>query len=250
MNDKTRENGYFEACVNANAYRKTAADSALIEQAQATAREHLPPGNVRWAGSVYKGTAIKGSDLDALFGSTEAVTTQARAAFAEGLKSVTGRSVRVLRHVVRVEPAEGLPRFDVAFQNAEFGCRAPPDDSRFRERAVRGSTVRALKVWTRRSQNLPRVPGWALEALVVGLDQQAEAELPLPTFDRIVAWLATTAKPDNVLALVKPHASPVWRPEWETRLQGQVIALGNAARSLRRHRARIELGSQKLSRPG
>ena len=226
-------NGHFVAYVNHQAPRRTADDRALMVRVRELVRVTVPSSQVNWAGSQRKGTAIAGSDLDMCVESRKPVTEGDRRRLRDALEEGLSRPVRVLSHALRM-PAQGeAPKVDLAFANAAFGSRPLPDASEFEDRPPRQTAARALKLWLR-SGGLPRVGGWAIEALVVGLDPPGKTRDPLELFLRIVAWLDERANPAAVEGILRPAAHPRWNPAWSTGLPGSLEAIGNHARRLRR----------------
>lgn len=229
----SRANGYFEAFVNQHAYRTTPEDKALIAEATEAVRQVVPGGQLRWAGSQRKGTAIIGSDLDLCMESSVPVTESVRRELRTVLATRLGREARILSHAIRLPAGGGRLKVDVAFANAAFGNRPLPDTAAFHDRRARQATARALKLWTR-SGNLPHLPGWVIEALVVHLDPNVASVLPLELFRKVVGWLETSATPAVIEGVLKPAAHPRWNPAWSAKLPGQVQAIQNHARALLR----------------
>ena len=226
-----RQNGLFESFVNQRTYSEKAEDRALIVQITEAVRSVLPGAGVRWAGSQYKQTAVKGSDLDMCIESNSPVTESQRRALRRALADALHRPVSVQSHALRVAAGEAGPKVDVCFGNAAFGSRPLPDATEFRDRRARQMAARALKLWIRGSR-LPAVPGWAIEALVVHLDTQPGSFGPLELFIRVVTWIATKATPQSVEGVLRPAAKPAWNAAWKNRLGGRLEALQNSARSL------------------
>jgi hypothetical protein len=112
------------------------------------------------------------------------------------------------------------------------GARPLPDLAEYDKRPTRKAAARALKLWSR-ARNLPSIPGWAVEALVVHLDSTQQAE-SLRLFMRIICWLDEKATPAAVEGVLKPAAFPRWNPDWSKKLPGQLEALKNQARALRK----------------
>jgi hypothetical protein len=229
----SRANGYFEAFVNEQAYRPSAEDRALVDRITRVVQSAVQGGQVRWAGSQRKGTAVVGSDLDLCVESTEIVTERQRRDLRAVLASDLGRPAVVLSHAIRLPADGGRLKVDVAFANAAFGSRPLPDTAAFHDRRARQATARALKLWTR-AGNLPHLPGWVIEALVVHLDPNVAAALPLELFRKVVGWLEASANPAVIEGVLKPAAHPRWNPAWSAKLPGQVQAVQNHARALLR----------------
>lgn len=228
-----RNNGLFEAFINARAYRATGADRALIAALNEIVGGVLPASQVRWAGSQRKGTAIAGSDLDVVVESRDPVTEAKRRTLRSQLEAQLGRPARVLSHAVRLPEHEEAPKVDVAFANAAFGSRPLPDLGEYHNRPNRQAAARALKLWSR-AGNLPFITGWAVEALVVHLDSPPQKLPPLPLFVRIIGWIDEKATPAAIEGVLRPAAFPRWNPDWSSRLPGRLEALANHARALRR----------------
>ena len=226
-----RANGYFEAFVNSRATSVGSVEKALMGQIVPVVQRVIPRSQVRWAGSQRKGTAVVGSDLDMCVESPDPVTEALRRDLRAALEASIGRAVHVRAHVVRVGSGAGLPKLDIAFANAAFGSRPLPDLSEFKDQRGRQVAARALKLSTR-SGGLPRVPGWALEALVVHLDAPS-GRGGLELFQRINGWLeaATPAAIEGVLR----HANfGRWNPVWSAGVPGTLEALRNQTKALRR----------------
>lgn len=229
----SRANGYFEAFVNRHADRPGADERALIDAVSQVVRGVVPSSQVRWAGSQRKGTAIAGSDLDLCVESGDLVTERQRRDLRAALALALGRPAVVLSHAVRLPATAASPKVDISFANAVFGSRPLPDTAPFHARPARQTAARAFKLWTRDAP-LPRVPGWAVEAVVLHLDQAPSSPPPLDLFLRIVAWLDERATPAAVEGVLRPAASPRWDPAWSGRLSGRLEALRSHARALRR----------------
>jgi hypothetical protein len=195
-------------------------------------REVISKSEVHWAGSYPKSTAIVGSDLDMCVRTTEPVTLAQRRDIRTRLEAKLARQAIILSHVVRMPASGGAPKVDVAFANAAFGARVMPDGAEFHNLPARQLAARALKIWTR-GGNLPKIPGWAIEALVVHLDAARQPD-GLVLFTRIVGWLETSATPAAVESFLRHANAERWNPVWSARLAGSLIALENHARALRR----------------
>lgn len=229
----SRANGYFEAFVNRHAYRPGPDDRGLIEEVTGVVRANVPGSQVRWAGSQRKGTAIAGSDLDLCVETSSPVTEARRRDLRSTLASALDRPAIVLSHAIRMPPHAGKTKVDIAFANAAFGCRPLPDAGEFHDQRSRQAAARALKLWTA-AAHLRSISGWAVEALVVHLDANPGTLNPLDLFLRIIDWLGERATPQAVEGVLRPAAFPEWNPEWSKRLPGQLEAVSNQARSLRR----------------
>lgn len=227
-----RANGYFEAFVNEQAYRPSAEDRALVDRITRVVQSAVQGGQVRWAGSQRKGTAVVGSDLDLCVESTEIVTERQRRDLRAVLASDLGRPAVVQSHVIRLPAAEARPRVDLAFTNAAFGSRPLPDIDAFHDNRARQASARAMKLWARGAR-LPPLPGWVIEALVVHLDQGSPDRLPIELFLRILAWLEERATVASIEGVLRPAAHPRWEAAWSERLPGRLEAVRNQARSLR-----------------
>ncbi len=231
-----RQNGLFESYVNSQSYRATAEDRALMAALQGFVSEVIPSSQVRWSGSQKKGTAIIGSDLDVIVESREPVTEAHRRALRSHLEPRLARPARVLSHVIRL-PAHGTSaKVDIAFTNAAFGSRLLPDLTEYHNRPNRQAAARALKLWSR-AGNLPFLPGWTVEALVVHLDASPQTLAPLPLFSRVIGWLADKATPTAIESVLRPAAHPRWNPDWSSKLPGRLEAIQNHARALQRRTA-------------
>ncbi len=226
-------NGYFEAFVNTRAYRRTREDNALMQQLTRSARSVLPASQLRWAGSQRKNTAIDGSDLDLCLESSVPVTVAQRKRLRATIERDLGRPARIQSHAVRLPAHHGAAKADIAFANAAFGSRPLPDSGPFHDQRARQAAVRALKIWTRAGE-LPWVSGWAVEALVIGLDPNPGQHSPLGLFLRVVGWLTERASPEAVESILRPAAFPAWNDAWSAKLPGRLTALKNHARALQR----------------
>lgn len=229
---KEKANGFFEAFVNSRAATLGPAEKAAMLAVLPLVQAASPRSQVRWAGSQRKGTGIVGSDLDICVGCAEPVTEAARRALRAELARTMGRQVTIHTHVVRVAAGAGLPKIDIAFANTAFGCRPLPDLAEFKDRAPRQSAARALKLWTR-SAALPRVPGWALEALVVHLDAPA-GRSGLALLQRILAWIESTATPASVEGVLRHANFGSWNPAWSPKARRTLEALRQQSVALRR----------------
>ena len=230
-----RADGYFEAFVNQQAERQSTDDRLVMKQIIASVSATIPRSQVQWAGSQRKGTAIAGSDLDMCVESRDPVSEAQRRDLRGALQKDLGRPAIILSHAIRL-PAHGSQRkTDIAFANAAFSSRPLPDTSDFRDHRSRQLAARALKIWTR-SGNLPWVSGWAVEALVVHLDQSPNSLSGLGLFQRLLEWMAEKATPAAVEGVLRPAAHPRWNDDGSTRLPGRLEALKNNARALQRRR--------------
>lgn len=228
-----RNSGLFDAYVNSHAYHTTPEDRAFIARMNDIVPEVIPGSQVRWAGSQRKGTAIDGSDLDLVVESRDPVTEAQRRVLRARLEERLKRTAKILSHAVRLPAHEGHPKVDVAFANAAFGSRPLPDLSQYHNQPTRQAAARALKLWSR-AGNIPFLPGWVVEALVVHLDPPTQRLAPLQLFLRIITWLDEKATPAAVESVLRPAAFPRWDPAWSERLPGRLEALRNHARALRR----------------
>ncbi len=203
-----------------------------MEHVTDAVRGVITGSQVRWAGSQRKGTAIQSSDLDLCVESRAPVTVAQRRALRAALEVGLRRPAVILSHAVRL-PSEGdLRKVDIAFANAAFGSRPLPDPEPFHDKRARQHAARALKLWSR-SANVPHMPGWAVEALVVHLDPPEAQRTPLELFVRILSWLDERASPPAVESVLRPAAFPEWNVAWSERLPGRLEAIQNHARSLR-----------------
>ena len=228
-----REHGLFEAFVNAHAHRITSKDRELMGEITRLSRAILPGSQVRWAGSQRKGTAILESDLDLCLESREPVTEAMRRKLRTQLEEGMGRAARILSHVIRLPASDERPKVDLAFANAAFGSRPLPDPGPFHDQRSRQAAARAIKLWTR-TEGLPRVPGWVVEAMVLHLDTPPRSMHQLELFLRIVGWIEEKATPSAIEGVLRPDAFPRWNPQWSSSLPGGLEALKNHARALRR----------------
>jgi hypothetical protein len=151
----TRANGYFEAFVNARAFRPGPPEHALMAGVTEIVRTVIPRSQVRWAGSQRKGTAIADSDLDLCVESGDAVTEANRRELRGELDRRLARPARVLSHAIRLPADIGRPKVDIAFANAAFGSRPLPDAASFHDRKARQATARGLKLWSRGAKRAP-----------------------------------------------------------------------------------------------
>jgi len=229
----TTPNGLFEAYVNRNAYTTNPADRTLMQELTLVARATLGSAEVHWAGSVAKGTAIAGSDLDVCVKTSTPVTEAQRRVLKQAFETKLRRVARIHSHVIRLPAHDGRPKLDIAFANAAFGSRPLPDLAPFKNQPARQAAVRAFKLWTRHG-NSPRVPGWAVEALVAHLAPLDGEARPLEAFRKLIGWLASKASPAVVEGVLRGAALPGWNEAWSTPLPGQLEALKNGARALLR----------------
>ncbi len=217
--------GYFEAFANAIAWRKSKEDNMRIHRISMIVQQDLR-GQTFLAGSQRKHTSIMGSDIDLCVTTPEPVTTTQRKALARRLETEFGWPAQPGAHVVRVTPATGEPHIDIAFANATFGSRPLPDPAPFRI-PRRQHAARVLKWWLR-EKRLPHVGGWAVEAVVLRLDQKGETGAQL--FLRILAWLDKSANPSAVESILRPAAHPRWPSAWSRGVPSRLEAIRNAAR--------------------
>lgn len=230
----TRANGYFEAYVNLHSSTIGEADRAFIARLNELVPETLPGARVRWAGSQRKSTAIEGSDLDVCIEHEVPVTEKQRKQLRAALERALARPAVVLSHAIRLPATNDAPRTDIAFANAAFGSRPPPDVKLFHDHRPRQLAARAVKLWTR-APGLPPVAGWVVEALVVYLDA-GEERLPLELFQRVVEWIEHRATPSSIESVLRPAAFPAWNEAWSRKLPGRLTALQNHARALGKRR--------------
>lgn len=228
----TRASGYFEAFVNERAYRSGAPDGALMAAVTGVVHEVIPKSQVLWAGSQRKRTAVAGSDLDLCVASTDPVTEAHRRELRDNLEKALGRPVRIQSHAVRLPSHGDKPKVDIAFANAAFGSRPLPDVATFHDSRARQMAARALKLWSR-GRDVPHLPGWVIEALVLHLDANGDDRPPLDLFLRIIEWLDERATPAAIESVLRPAAFPKWDSRWSARLPGRLEAIRNHARALR-----------------
>lgn len=227
-----RANGFFEAFVNERAYRTNAEDRALAAQITAVVQATVVGGQVRWAGSQRKGTAVVGSDLDLCVESSEIITERQRRELRALLEKELTRPAVIQSHVVRLPAVEGRAKVDLAFTNAAFGSRPLPDTDAFHDNRARQASARAMKLWAR-GVRLPPLPGWVIEALVVHLDHGDADRLPIELFLRVITWLEERATVASLEGVLRPAAHPRWEPAWSERLPGRLEAVRNQAKALR-----------------
>lgn len=187
-------------------------------------------GQVHWAGSQRKGTAIEGSDLDVCVETSLSVSKSQRLHLAQNIESLLQRQTQPRYHVIRVAPRKGSAvHLDIAFSNATFGSRPLPNIEEFESRQVRQQAARALKWWFR-SGNLPSVRGWVIDGLIVSQDNEEKTSYEL--FMKMIQWLADFCTPAEIEFILRPRAVPGWMPEWSDPLDGQLQAIANYARRL------------------
>lgn len=227
-------NGYFIEFINSRAFQAGATEKALMHQGTTIVQKLLPGSEIHWAGSIRKGTAIMSSDLDWCLRSPTPVSIKQRSSLRVALEEHLKRPATILSHVIRLPAQHHTRKVDIAFANATFGNRPLPNTVPFHDQSGRQQATRALKLWTR-SGGLPRIRGWALETLVIGLDTPANKLSGLELFLRMVAWFETT-NPQAIESLLRPAAVPTWKPEWSKGLPGTLVALSNHARALKRRK--------------
>lgn len=223
--------GFFSAFVNANAHRETPEERALMARVGEVSRSVVAGAQVRWAGSQRKRTDIVGSDLDLCLESPRPVTEAQRRDLRTALERSLSRPARVQSHVVRLPATGHQVKVDIAFANAAFGSRPLPDTDAFHNQPHRQCAVRAIKLWTRKG-NLPPVPGWVVEELVVHLDTPSKGLNSLDLVLRVVQWLDTRASASAFESILRPVAQPRWNPDWSRAMPGRIEALRNHARAL------------------
>ncbi len=226
----SKPDGYFEAWANSIAWKKAREDNVLINTISRIVQQELR-GQVHLAGSQRKGTSILGSDIDLCVSTKEPVTLKQRTDLAARLTTELGRTARPGAHIIRVEPPSGGPHIDIAFANAAFGSRPLPNREQFYGAVRRQHAARALKWWLR-ERHLPHVGGWAVEAVVVRLDQNVSTGAEL--FLRILEWLVGSANTQAVESMLRPAAFPKWHPRWSNVVPGRLEAIRNAARRLQK----------------
>lgn len=222
--------GYFEQFANRIVWQESALDRqdvAKISQIVQT----LLRGQTHWAGSQRKSTAIVGSDLDLCINTTSPVTKSQRLELANQLTHGLERSARPHAHIIRIAPRVDSVKIDIAFANAEFGNRPLPDTEEFKD-PRRQQVARLLKTWLR-SPGMPHVSGWAIESLVVALDNRENtAELLF----KIMHWLKGPRTPNDIESILKPRAKPMWNPNWSSGLSGTLQAISNNATNRLNHK--------------
>lgn len=220
--------GLFENWANEIRIKRGPAAAQLMHTVTQVVQQMFG-GQVHWAGSRHKATAIEGSDLDMWVDTRKPVTLKERRALAARLQEVTRRTTTVRSHVVRVGASGALPKVDIAFGRGAFGTRSAPDGSDFHAQPARQQAARALKFWAR-GRNFRWASGWALERMVVHLDpNQNQAGLDL--FLRVIEWLAERANPGAVEAILIKYTETDLRRD---QLGGRLEALKNDARRIRR----------------
>lgn len=232
----SRENGFFEAFINENVQKLSASDRKIMQQVTVIIRETLKKeyqmtSQVHWAGSQRKNTSTIASDLDFCVETKEPINTSQRKKLRVELEKKLNRPVRILSHAIRIPEQRKNPKVDIAFSNAAFGSRPLPDKKPFKNNKARQMTVRALKIWGK-SARLPRLSGWAVEALVIFFDSKNHKE-PLGLFLNVVKWIETCS-PQSVESILRPHAKPKWDPKWSKPLAKRLESFRNGARALLR----------------
>lgn len=134
-----------------------------------------PDTRVSVAGSVVKGTAVKGSDLDLLVHTAEPVTLAQRVKLETRLKqhrSLNAAHVVLKKLAIHVN-ALGCD-VDVVFGNTvEFGMRPPADERIAVDAAVRHA-AQALNLWAA-AHRARKVPGHQLENLALHCRKMSSA---------------------------------------------------------------------------
>lgn len=225
-------NGYFLDYVNRQAATIGPKERALMAQVTEVSRGLIHGATLHWAGSQRKGTAVHGSDLDMCLDAPAPVSLAERRALRSALAGALGRDARVQSHVLRVAAGSGVPKLDIAFARAAFGDRPLPALAAYQGQPARQAAARAMKLWTR-AGGLPHVSGWAVEALVVHLDQPG-GRPALELFRRVLGWLEATAKPSDIEAVLRAANHGQWPPAWSAAVPGRLEALKNAARAIQR----------------
>ncbi len=219
--------GYFEQWANQIRWSESEEDRAEMARLTTLVQSTLK-GQIHWAGSQKKNTAIQGSDLDMCIETTVPVTQAARRKLAEEIETCLGRPTEIKNHVIRVKPrSNSKAKLDIAFANAEFGSRPLPDVTEFKD-PRRQHAARALKYWLR-SGGMPHVGGWAIEGLVVKLDDAKGTGYDL--FLKILTWLARPCSANDIESILKPRAQPAWNPLWSKALPGNIQAIANQAKN-------------------
>jgi hypothetical protein len=224
--------GLFEAYCNGIAHRTSQEDATLLRNIERVARGVLSGCRIEWSGSVRKSTSIRGSDLDLHVHTNEPVTESQRRHLRTELFDDLGRTTRIGFHAVRIGADAYRPGVDLAFSNAAFGSRVLPDFQPWHGRPVRQQAVRGLKTWLR-SGGKPAISGWMIEELVLFRELGTPAQTGLELFERVVSWLASTANPSAIEAVLRPKAQPRWQDSWSKNLPGRFEAVANTARQLR-----------------
>lgn len=224
-------NGYFENYVNGRATTLGTVERGLIAEVTKVVRVVIPGSEVHWAGSLRKGTGVVGSDLDMCVASNSPVDIATRRQLRVALADTLGREVRIQPHVIRVDAGGGVSKLDIAFANAAFGSRPLPAVEPFHNQRGRQAAARAMKLWTR-GRPLPRISGWALEAIVVHQDQPG-GRPALELFRRVASWLEVTAKPADIESVLRHANFGQWPAAWSAGVPGRLQALRNAATALR-----------------
>lgn len=219
--------GYFEQWANQIRWSESSEDRAEMGELTKLVQSTLK-GQIHWAGSQSKSTAIEGSDLDVCIVTNDPVTKGQRRELAKQIAINLQRPTEIKSHVIRVGPrAHSKAKLDIAFANAEFGNRPLPDKTEFKD-PRRQHATRALKYWLR-SGGMPYVGGWAIEGLVVGLDDAKGTGCDL--FLKILEWLARPCPPNDIESILKPRALPKWNSDWSKKLPGQIQAIANQAKN-------------------
>ncbi len=218
-------NGYFEAWVNSIAWSYSPEERADVARISTEVQKMLG-GQVYLAGSQKKNTAIAGSDLDLCIETKEPVTVSQRRELARAITKNLSRQATPRSHVIRVIPGSDIVRIDIAFANAAFGNRKLPESTPFKEQK-RMHAARGLKAWLR-AGGLPKVGGWAIEALVLELDHKSAAS-GWELFLKIMKWLDERSNPGALEGILRPYAHPEWHGEWSRKLPGRLQAIKQAA---------------------
>lgn len=224
-----KSSGQFENWANQIRWKNSGEDKREMKLLTDLIHSELG-GQIHWAGSQRKGTAIEGSDLDMCIETQTPVSASIRRKLARSITDTLKREAKPHSHVIRVKPRKGgSAKLDIAFANADFGSRPLPNVDEFRSQNRQHAT-RALKWWLR-SDGMPSgVKGWAIEGLVVQLDNNEATGYEL--FEKIIRWLARPCTFNDVESILRPRAEPEWRPEWSKRLPGQIQAISSQARRL------------------
>lgn len=238
MREPTRgERGRFESFLNGRARTPSQDDKALVRQITDVVTGWSPHHEVRWAGSIRNGTAIRGSDLDLWVspksGAAAQISKVDRRHLADAMKRRLQREVQVRSHVIHIPGNRRTPGADVSFVDATFGGRPLPSrDQAFKGRPPRQGAARAIKLWAEEAR-LSEPPGWIVETLVLAVDDSAPAAHALDLFLTSLCWITETTG-THLEELLRPHAHPRWDPAWSERLQGPLEAFQNDARRLLR----------------
>ncbi len=230
----TADQGYFEHWANNIVWKITPSEHEVIKKIHDIVSQESIKGEIHIVGSEKKSTAIKDSDIDILIKTKNPVTKAQRKQLSQRLsESFSNNKVVTRSHVIRIEIG-GKRKIDLAFENAEFGGRSYPDLVAFKEQPKRYHAVRALKYWFKHNP-LPHVGGWALEAIVLHLDNR-RINHGLELFETVINWFIEKATPEAILSALKSKAQPTWQEQWTKKLPGNLEAIKNQAKALKKRR--------------